>query len=406
MTAASRVAYLDCSSGVSGDKFLGALLDFGEANGEFTADHLRAAVSSLAPEAHIDVRRVLSHGVTAVGVNVVSEESVARHWSDIRTLIANAESLAEPARESALRAFEAIAVAEAAVHGVDVDGVHFHEVGAIDSIVDVVGVCVGIHALGIGRLVASPVAVGSGTVATSHGVLPVPAPATAALLRGLPIVPGPAAGELTTPTGAALVAELASEFGAPPAMTLTGGGYGAGTRDIGSPNVCRVMVGESMQAAAENPPSGATPQLEPLVLLETNIDHIPAEELAFAAEELMSAGALDVWQTPIVMKKGRSAVMLSVLAAPADANSLAEQTIALTGSLGVRRTRIERSCVSRIVREVGTPWGPVRVKIGAGRVRPEHDDIARVAREHGLSYGAVAREIARLAEEPDPIDER
>jgi len=145
--------------------------------------------------------------------------------------------------------------------------------------------------------------------------------------------------------------------------------------------------------------------LESVVVLETNIDHLSAEELAFAAEELMAAGALDVWQTPIVMKKGRSAVMLSVLAHPADADTLAEHTIELTGSLGVRRQTIERSCVAREVLEVATPWGPARVKRGAGRLRPEHDDVARIARERGLPYAAVAREIARLAETPDAVDE-
>jgi len=402
-----RIAYLDCSSGISGDKFLGALLDAGEASGEFTAEHLRAIVATLAPEARVSVERVLSHGVSALSVRVTADDVAPhRHWSGIRALIAGADTavLAEPVREASLRAFEALAVAEAAVHGTDVERVHFHEVGAIDSIVDIVGVCAGVHALGIERLTASSIAVGSGTVETSHGVLPVPAPATAALLRGLPIVPGPSTGELTTPTGATLVATLAAEFGAPPAMTVEASGYGAGTRDIGAPNICRIMLGEA--AAPTTSASATSPACEQVILLETNIDHLPAEEIAFAAEELMAAGALDVWQTPIVMKKGRSAVTLSVLATPDDANRLAEQTIALTGSLGVRRSRLERSCVPREVRDVATPWGLARVKIGAGRLRPEHDDVARIAREHGLAYAAVAREIERLATEPDPVDER
>jgi uncharacterized protein (DUF111 family) len=226
------------------------------------------------------------------------------------------------------------------------------------------------------------------------------------LLRGLPIVPGSASGELTTPTGATLVATLVAEFGAPPAMTLTTSGYGAGTRDIGAPNICRLMIGQAPTANATPTSAGTSLTCEAVVLLETNIDHLPAEELAFAAEALMADGALDVWQTPIVMKKGRSAVMLSVLAHPGDADALAERTIALTGSLGVRRQTIERSCVAREIVEVATPWGPAHVKRGAGRIRPEHDDVARIARENGLPYSAVAREIARLGMEPDAIDER
>lgn len=406
MSDSSRIAYLDCSTGVSGDKFLGALLDVGESSGEFTAEHLRAIVAQLAPDASVSVERVLAHGISALSVRVTAKGAAHhRHWGDIRALIGGADgsALPEPGRQTALRAFEALAVAEATVHDVDVERVHFHEVGAIDSIVDVVGVCAGLHALGISRLVASPVAVGSGTVDTSHGLLPVPAPATAMLLRGLPIVPGPFVGELTTPTGAALVSTLADEFGAPPAMTLGASGYGAGTRDIGAPNVCRIMLGTAAGTVGEPAEPRAC---EPVVLLETNIDHLPAEELTFAAEEILAAGALDVWQTPIVMKKGRSAVMLSVLAAPGTAGLLAERVIELTGSLGVRRSELERACAPRAVREIATPWGPAHLKVGAGRVRPEHEDVARIAREHGLPYTAVAREIERLATEPDPIDER
>jgi uncharacterized protein (TIGR00299 family) protein len=394
-----RIAYLDCSTGVSGDKFLGALLDAGSVSGDFTPEHLRAIVAGLAPEAVVTVERVLSHGVSATSVRVSSGgDPPHRHWGDIERLLVEAQTLDELIRAAALDAFARLAEAEADIHGVSLGKVHFHEVGAIDSIVDIVGVCAGVHALGIERLLASPIAVGSGTVTTSHGVLPVPAPATAALLRGVPTVPGAAAGELTTPTGAALIATLVSDFGAMPPLTADLLGYGTGTRDIGMPNICRLTVGAALATAATH--------LEPVVLLESNIDHLPPEELAFAAEELLSAGALDVWQTPIVMKKGRSAVMLSVLADPDAADSLAERFIALTGSLGVRRHGIERSCAPREIREVGTPWGAVRVKIGAGRVRPEHDDVARIAREQHLPYHAVGREIERLATEPDAIDER
>jgi pyridinium-3,5-bisthiocarboxylic acid mononucleotide nickel chelatase len=394
--SARRVAYLDCSTGVSGDKFLGALLDAGSVGGEFTPENLREIVSAIAPEARIDVERVLSHGISALRVRVSADDQPPhRHWRDIEALIEGA-AIPEAVRSDALRTFEALAAAEAAVHDVTIDEVHFHEVGAIDSIADIVGVCAGVHALGLEAIIASPIAVGSGTVETSHGTLPVPAPATAALLADVPIFGGPVLGELTTPTGAALLKGLTCGFGALPPMTVDRVGRGAGTRDIGIPNVCQLLVGES---SAPSDAPGLSP--EPVVLLETNIDHIPAEELAFAAEELLAAGALDVWQTPIVMKKGRSAVMLSALCAPDRAEELTARAIELTGSLGVRRRAIERTCAPREARRVDTPWGPARVKLGADRARPEHDDVARIAREHSLPYAYVVREIARLADEAD-----
>ena len=392
-----RIAYVDGSSGVSGDKLLGALLDVGTDGGGFTAEYLRAIVSAIAPEARIDVDRVRSHGISALSVRVsVESEPPHRHWSDIAALIATA-ALPDAVREASLRTFEALAVAEAAVHGVALDDVHFHEVGAIDSIVDMVGVCAGAHALGIEAFAASPIAVGSGTVKTSHGLLPVPAPATAMLLADVPVTGGPVAGELTTPTGAALLKGLAFSFGTLPPMTIDRIGRGAGTRDIGMPNVCQLVLGEENAGSQTD-----DPMLESVVVLETNIDHLSAEELAFVAEELLSAGALDVWQMPIVMKKGRAAVMLGVLAAPDAADALTALTMSRTGSLGVRRRWVERACAPRDIREVDTPWGPARVKLGAGRVRPEHDDVARIAREHDLPYATVAEEIARIAQGSAP----
>ena len=385
------IGYLDCSTGVSGDKFLGALLDLGTRRGVFTTEHLSRIVAALAPEAVVDVERVISRGVSAVGIRVRAEgQPHSRAWADIRAQLESA-ALPEPVRERALSAFRVLAEAEAAVHGSTVDRVHFHEVGAIDSIADIVGVCAGVHALGIERLIVSAVAVGSGTVETSHGTLPVPAPATATLLEGVPVFAGPATGELTTPTGAALLCALADGFGPMPALTVLGSGYGAGTRDIGCPNVCRLLLGES--AAQEPTLTGG----QPVVVLETNIDHLASEELAFAAEELLSAGALDVWQTPIVMKKGRSAVMLSVLALADETAALSARMVELTGSLGVRVVPMQRFVADREVVEVATPWGPARVKTGAGRVRPEHEDVARIAREHGLSYHDVADDIERRA---------
>lgn len=384
------ICHLDCSTGVSGDKFLGALLDAGRSDGRFAAEHLAELVRRLAPEAIVRVESVRSHGIAATGVSVEAAEKPAhRHLADIVRII-EASGLPERVRERSTAVFTALAEAEAAVHGTDVERVHFHEVGALDAIMDVVGVCAGLEALGVERLVATPVAVGGGTVRAAHGVLPVPAPATASLLLGVPVVPGPHESELTTPTGAALVRVLADAFGPCPPMTPRRIGHGAGTRDIGTPNVCRVLIGE---AAEKTAPLAS----EPVVLLETNLDHLSPEAMAFAAEELLAEGALDVWQAPIVMKKGRSASLLSVLAPATEAPRFAERLIALTGTLGVRRTELERCVADRTSHEVPTEWGAVRVKVGGGLVRPEHEDVARVARESSRPYELTRRELEQLA---------
>jgi uncharacterized protein (TIGR00299 family) protein len=264
-------------------------------------------------------------------------------------------------------------------------------------VLDIVGVVAGLDALGISDLICSTVATGGGTVVTDHGLLPVPAPATALLLLGVPTEHGPTAaggsplGELTTPTGAALVRVLASGFGTAPPMTPHSIGYGAGTRDIGVANVARLTVGEP-------PPAAIALETERVTLLETNLDHLAPEQASFVVDELLAEGALDAWLTPIVMKKARAAVLLSVLALSEVADETAERIVQLTGTLGVRRSDIDRSIAEREIVEVDTAWGPACAKIGGGLVRPEHDDVARIAAEHSLPYGFVRDEIARLAE--------
>ncbi len=389
------IAYLDCSTGVSGDKFLGALLDAGTASGAFTADHLVRLAATLAPEARVTVERTSSHGIAACGVRVEAAEQPAhRHWRDIRAMLEGAD-LPEPVRASALRTFEALAVAEAAAHGCAIDAVHFHEVGAIDSIVDIVGVCAGVHALGIDAITASPVAVGSGTVRTSHGELPVPAPATIRLLVDASVVPGSASGELTTPTGAALLRGLGAGFGPCPAMTPRLVGFGAGTRDIGMPNVCMLVVGA--------PQASLDLESQSVAVLETNLDHLSPEAIAAVTAQLLAEGAADVWTTPLTMKKGRPGVLLSVLATGPDdvARAFAERIVALTGSLGVRVTPIVRYVAEREVREIPTRFGPINVKVGPegaeSRLRPEADDVARIARETSQPYAVVERELRELA---------
>lgn len=385
------IAYLDCSTGISGDKFLGALVDAG-----FTIEALRETLAPLGLAAAVTVTAVRSAGIAATGVEVAQAEGARwRHWSDIKAMLESAEGLAYTVRVSAIRAFTLLAEAEARVHGVPLEQVHFHEVGAADTIVDIVGVAAGIEALGIERIVASPVAVGSGTIECSHGTLPVPAPATAALLEGVAVCDGGIVGELTTPTGAALLRAFVSEYGALPPMTVRAAGTGAGTRDLGVPNVTRILLGDAII------PQMLEPGAEAVVVLESNVDHLSAEHLAYAAERLLEAGALDVWQTPIVMKKGRAAVTLSALTMPEHAAALSARLIAETGTLGMRIDPTVRFIADREVVELDTSLGRIRVKtwrLGDRRgVRPEFDDVARIAQATRRPVAEVAAELTAEA---------
>jgi uncharacterized protein (TIGR00299 family) protein len=411
------IAYLECSTGISGDKFLAALIDAG-----FPPERLRALLEPLgiAP-GQVLVERVVSRGLAATSVRLaehagsepIGTSPMARNATDLRELIAAAR-LADPVRGGALRALDLLLAAEAHVHGVDVADVHLHEVGALDTILDIVGVAAGLAELGIDELTCSPIAVGSGTVDTAHGLMPVPTPATAQLLLGAPTTTGPqradggGAGELTTPTGAALLRAFATGFGNAPGMTAEKVGYGAGTRDPGFPNVARITIGRRLQASARGQDgtrgdlvgsaAGEGVTTESVVVLETNIDHLTPEQLAHVAEELMSDGALDVWQTPVVMKKGRAAVSLSVMTEPKAADALASRMHELTGTLGVRRSELSRSVLARERHTVNSRYGPVRVKVarvgGMDVRRPEHEDLARIARATGHSLLEISAHIA------------
>jgi hypothetical protein len=378
------IAYLDCSTGVSGDKFLGALVDAG-----FDIRLLRHALADMGlPAVEVAIGRRTSHGFSVVGVTVTEPGAPRRSWATLRPLIEDAD-LPDPVRARAIAALLALAEAEARVHGVAVEDVHFHEIGAADTIADVVGVVLGLHHLGIEHLTASPVAVGSGTVATEHGVLPVPAPATTLLLEDTPVVAGTATGELTTPTGAALLRACADVSGPLPAMTLRLVGTGCGTRDIGQPNVCRLLLGEPLVEALGH---------EGVTVLETNIDHLTPEELAVAAQRLRDAGALDVWQTSILMKKDRAGVLLSARAPDDVAAGLAERMIAETGTLGVRMLPASRRLVERDVTEVVTSLGTARFKVavlpdGTRALRVESDDAARIAAERSEPVHVTTRAL-------------
>jgi uncharacterized protein (TIGR00299 family) protein len=384
-------------------------------------------------------------GIQATGITVTEDDASVRHWHEIRSFIERAGNrgiLSTTATARSLEAFEAIARAEAAVHGRDIEHVHFHEVGAADSIIDICCSSFLMDRLAPEAVFATPLALGSGTVVCSHGELPVPAPATARLIEGLPVYAGPHNGELTTPTGAALARTFVSAWEPLPCVRPQAVGYGGGSRTIpGAPNVVRALAGmrtglaglrgsvgdagddvedggDSGDGASGTPPPtgglGGDPDasaessnkspgfiLESCVLLETNIDHLSPEALAFACEELLAAGALDVWQEPITMKKGRLAVRLCVLASAGGAQGLAERVVTLTGSLGVRSSAVERICVPREVVTEDTRYGAVAFKTalvatpgGSVRLRrPEYEDVARIAREQGLDFNALYKEL-------------
>ncbi len=385
------IAYLDCSSGISGDKLLGALLDAGGAEAA-----VREGLRTLGLDEVMHTVPRVSHGVRGTGVEVRDDDGMQlRTWGAIRGALEGAP-LPSRVRERSLATLRALAEAEARVHGVAVDEVHFHEIGAADTLVDVVGTVLALEALRIERLHASPVALGSGTVRTAHGVVSVPAPATALLVHGMPIVGGETTTELTTPTGAALLRTLVADFGPPPAMTVERVGFGVGTRDIGAPNVALLLIGSQARRRSTRP------AIEDVAVLTANLDHLSPEHVAHAADRLREAGALDAWTEPIVMKKGRSAVALHVLVSSEQAARFASRIMAETGSLGVRVEPEQRYITPRHVITLRTDEGPVRFKVwragGQTRVRVEHDDAARIARSTGCSIVEVAAALDRQAE--------
>jgi len=382
----TTTTWLHCFSGVAGDMLLGALLDAGA-----DLDEVRSIVDRLGVDGWtLDAEPVLRGGIAATRAVVATsgdgQHGQRRTWSAIRELLAGG-GLPERVRERAHGAFTALADVEGALHRTPPDDVHFHEVGALDAIVDIVGVCAALEVLGIDEVVCSPVATGLGTVDTSHGRLPVPAPATAELLVGVPVVGIDLPFELATPTGAALVRTLASSFGAVPSMTLSATGYGAGGRDLeGRPNVVQVLVGERADREA-----GA----EAAVLIEANVDDVTGEVLAHAIARLLAVGAHDAWVTPIVMKKGRPAHTVSALTDPASAQVIAAVLTAETGSLGVRGTTLSKWPAPRAVEVVDVDGQPVRVKVTpTGRVKVEFDDAAAAAE----ALGVPVREVLARAE--------
>lgn len=376
-----RICYLDAFSGISGDMLVGALVDAG-------ADPSRIAGALASLDAGVEVRfeKTKRRGISATKFHVAAEQAKAhRHLPDIFRLLEQGD-LPESVKQNAKAVFQRLGEAEAAVHNMPLERVHFHEVGAVDSIADIVGACLGFELLGIEEIHCSPINVGSGTVKTEHGVLPVPAPATVALLAGKPVYSRGPAMELTTPTGAAVAVTLAARFGPPPPMVLAAAGYGAGGADFPEhANVLRVLIGEA---------SGAR-EATAVSVIEANIDDLSPQVLGYAMERLIEAGALDVSFSPVFMKKNRPGTLLRVIARPEDQEKLAALLFAETSTLGLRILSAERRVQSRRTVEVETRYGTVRVKVsGDGAYAPEYEDCRRIAREHGVSLREVLNEAS------------
>jgi uncharacterized protein (TIGR00299 family) protein len=370
-----RIAYFDCFSGISGDMTLGALVDAGvdpRAIGE--------AVASLGLPCELSFEAVRRGGFRATHARVEAPpEHAHRHLHHIEAMIEKS-ALTPRQKELANRIFLRLGEAEAAVHGIDLKKIHFHEVGAVDSIVDIVGAAVGLDLLGVERYESSAVPPGRGWVSAAHGRMPLPAPGTAELLRGVPLAVSDVEMELTTPTGAAILTTVVERFGPLPAMTIESIGLGAGTRELtGQANILRLFVGRvALPADADR-----------VWVLETNLDDLPGEIVGYATAQLMAAGALDAFVTPIQMKKNRPGVMVSVLCDEPQVAVMEEILFRETATLGIRRYPVSRHKMRRKAVEVETPFGAVRGKLGwiEGRpptFSPEHDDCARIASARGV----------------------
>jgi len=419
-----RILHFDCFSGAAGDMILGALIDAG-----LPFEGLQRALGSLALDREaVRTERVVRAGIGATKLHVRGEEAAhhhahqephghrragsagdaavaeARHVHTHRTLpeiarLIDGSALSPSARKRAVALFERLAETEAAVHGTTRERVHLHELGALDSIVDVVGTVYALEALGIDRVTASPLNVGGGTVATAHGIYPVPAPATARLLTGVPVYAGGQQAELVTPTGALLITAYAERFGALPPMRLERVGYGAGTRDFpDAPNVLRVLIGEAEETAP----------VRTVVVIETEIDDMNPQIFGVLVERLLAAGALDVFHTPIQMKKARPGTLLTVVATPETRAELTAIIFRESTTIGVRYAEMARECLDRESVTVETPFGPVPIKVARRNgelmnASPEFDACVRIAASSGrpvkdVHAAAVSAFLARSRE--------
>ena len=388
-----RIAYFDCFSGASGDMILGACLDAG-----LVLDDLRQDLAGLGVGGYtLTVESVRKQGFAASQFDVQLDptaEKPHRHLKHIEEII-ESSSLSPKVKQRATAIFTRLAEAEAAAHGTTVEKVHFHEVGAIDAIVDITGACIAMERLGIERVYSSPIPTGNGTVKCEHGVMPVPAPATAALLEGVPLAECEEMAELTTPTGAAILTTLADRFGPMPGMTIECVGVGAGRRDNQTrPNILRLIIGETVDAA------GDKSDADEVVVLEANLDDVSGEVVGYVYDRLFEAGALDVFTSPIYMKKNRPATQLTVLIPPALRDAAERILFAETTTFGVRGYTVRRRKLIRTIETLETEFGPLRIKVGrlGGQVvtaSPEYEDCREAAARTGKPLADVMTSVMR-----------
>ena len=442
-----RVAYLECFSGISGDMFLGALVDAG-----VSSQLLEETVSALEIGARLEVSQVIRGGVAATKVDVWvdGEKDLPReeYWeqqhshaeahahgkshshkhdqpqhseqghhshshgrglTEIRRVI-SAAPISGKAKKTAIAIFESLGAAEAKIHHTSIEAVHFHEVGAVDAMVDIICAAVGVEALGVDEIICSPLNVGGGTVKCAHGTIPVPAPATVELLTDAPVYSSGVQAELVTPTGAAIVKTLASRFGTFPEMKIQKSGYGAGSRDFrGHPNVLRLTVGEANSSSAV---AGAILKTasDTISVLEANLDDLNPQVFGYVMDRLLEEGALDAFGVPVQMKKNRPGTLLTVLCKPEHAAKLTRLIFAETTTLGVRRREEARQTLARRWENVHTAWGEVRIKIASmnGTITnyaPEYEDCRKIAAQHKVPLKTVMQEAARAYLHSDPAIE-
>ena len=382
-----KILYFDCPSGISGDMCLAALIDLG-------ADirKIRKGLKTLLPaRVTLSISKEKRHGITGTRIGVRSAEKGAhRTFRDIRSMIEKS-ALSKGVKDLSIRIFKEIALAEGKVHDMDPMAVHFHEVGAVDSIVDIVGTAIALESIGMDEVRSSPLPLGSGLVHTAHGTLPVPAPATVEILKGVPVAPSNVRAELTTPTGAAIIKTLSKGFCAVPAMRLENVGYGIGSKDFEeTPNLVRVMLGKTEGGS------------EKAVVMETNIDDMTPQTAGYLMERLFESGALDVFFIPVQMKKNRPGILLTIIAGEDKKDVLLDVVFSESTSIGVRCYGVERFCLERREEKVKTRYGTVRVKISirggrAVNVQPEYDDLRRIAAKKGVPLKEVAAEARASA---------
>jgi uncharacterized protein (TIGR00299 family) protein len=412
-----RCLYFDCFAGISGDMTIGALIDLG-----VDFEELKKQLSTLDLSAYeLDAESVKRSGIAATKFTVKVDEArqPARKLADIHTLIDNS-GLSDAVKQGSLQVFEKLAEAEAQVHGSTIDRIHFHEVGAADSILDVVGAIIGFELLGVDEFFASPLRVGFGAINVAHGLMPVPAPGTAELLKGLPVYAGDMEGEFVTPTGAAIIATLCRQYGAMPRMRMEKIGYGAGSRDPkGFPNALRLVMGERIETSEEEQssqnvvvakPGHSKKEAREIIVIETNIDDMNPQGYGYVMEKAFRLGALDVFLTPIQMKKDRPAVKLTVLCDGKDFDELTGLILRETTTLGLRYYEARRQTLERHIEMVETEYGQVRVKVACDgesviHYQAEYEDCVKLAEKTGVSLlevqaaaNAAYREKKRAAQ--------